>query len=377
MLARLDRMRCNNFISRWATSLSCFYWLIPSYCVRGYPLEALNPFSSASAGAWRWGSIALYLLLVLIGLSVGHRHLHMPYESWQLTHRLLAPLLLIAALVHIFMVHGFTGTWPMHALWVAYTAAFLGIAIYHRIYTPLQLRQKPWKVVRNVQELGEARTLVLQPVGHNGISFEPGQFAWLNTGNTPFHHEEHPISFSSSAEIAPGGEVSFTIKALGDWSCNIVPKIQLGTRVWVDGPYGVFSPDLEQGPGYVLIAGGIGIAPHHSMCLTMAGREDTRPVLLFYAGRDCQELTFRNELDGLSHRMNLKLVYVLEHASADWHGETGRIDSVVLRRYLPKQYQRFQYFICGPPPLMDAMERTLPALGIVPENIHTERFDLI
>jgi len=345
--------------------------------VRGYPLQLLNPFSSASPWVWRWGVIGLYVLLVLIGLSAGHRCLHLPYESWQLTHRLLATLLFIVALVHIFMVHGFTGTLPMRALWIAYASAFLGIAIYHRIYMPLRIWQRPWRVVRNVQELGDARTLVLQPVGHDGMSFEPGQFAWLITGNTPFHYEEHPISFSSSAEVAPGGEVSFTIKALGDWSRNIVPKTQPGRRVWLDGPYGVFSIDREQGPGYVLIGGGIGITPLYSMCLTMADREDARPVFLFYAGRDCQELTFRSELDGLSYRMNLKLVYVLEHAVADWHGETGFVDSTLLRRYLPKQYTRFQYFICGPPPLMDAMEHTLPVLGIVPENIHTERFDLI
>jgi predicted ferric reductase len=225
------------------------------------------------------------------------------------------------------------------------------------------------------RNLVKLETLVLEPVGHNGVSFEPGQFSWLIMGNTPFHHEEHPISFSSSAAMAP--EVSFTVKALGDWSSNIVPKIQPRTRVWLDGPYRVFSPDHDEGPGYVLIGGGIGITPLYSMCLTMADRKDVRPLLLFYASRDCQELTFRNELDCLTRRMNLKVIYVLEHAAADWQGETGRINPVLLRRYLPKQYARFQYFVCGPPPLMDAMEHTLPTLGIVPENIHTERFDLV
>ncbi len=78
------------------------------------------------------------------------------------------------------------------------------------------------------------RTLVLRPVGHPGFSFEPGQFAWLNMGRTPFHLEQHPISMSSGGDVA---------------------------RVWVDGPYGVFSPDREEGPGYVLIGGGIGVVP--------------------------------------------------------------------------------------------------------------------
>jgi predicted ferric reductase len=225
-----------------------------------------------------------------------------------------------------------------------------------------------------VLELGDARTLVLQPVGHEGLSFEPGQFAWLSMGKTPFHGEEHPISFSSSAENQIEAEVSFTIKALGDWSNNVVPKIQPGTRVWLDGPYGVFSPDRDQGPGYVLLGGGIGITPLYSMCRTIADRGDVRPVFLFFGGRDLQELTFRPELDQLTRRMNLKCIYVLEHASADWRGETGFIDANLLRRYLPEQYKRFQCFICGPLAMMDTMERVLPTLGIAPENVHTERF---
>jgi predicted ferric reductase len=123
------------------------------------------------------------------------------------------------------------------------------------------------------------------------------QVGWLSMGKTPFHREEHPISFSSSAEIAPGGELSFTFKALGDWSGKVVREIQPGTRVWLDGPYGVFTPDRQQGPGYVLIGGGIGITPLYSMCLTLADREDLRPVCLFYGRREYGELTFRDELD--------------------------------------------------------------------------------
>jgi predicted ferric reductase len=345
--------------------------------VYGYPLKLLNPFSTTSPWAWRCGAVGFYILLVVIGLSAGRRRLRMRYEWWQLTHRLLAPLVLIVALAHIFMVHGFTSSLPMQALWIAYASGFLGIAIYHRMYMPLRIWRTPWSVIRNVQEVGNCRTLVLRPVGHNGIAFEPGQFAWLIMGNTPFHHEEHPISFSSSAEITPEGEVAFTIKALGDWSSTVVPKVQPGRKVWLDGPYGVFSPDREQGPGYVLLGGGIGITPLYSVCLTMADRQDVRPVLLFYAGRDWQELTFRGELDCLTRRMNLKIVYVLEHPEANWAGETGFVNAALLRRYLPKQYKRFQYFICGPPPMMNAMEEALPTLGIAPENIHTERFDIV
>ena len=79
----------------------------------------------------------------------------------------------------------------------------------------------------------------------------------------------------------------------------------------------------------------------------------------------------------LASRMNLKIVYVLEKPCASWQGERGFITADLLRRHLPREYRRFQYFVCGPPALMNAMERTLPEMGVPQEQVHTERFDLV
>lgn len=343
----------------------------------GYPAQMLNPIDAATPWMWRSGAISFYLLIGLIVVSVGRKLLRISYEWWQLSHQLLAPTVLLLALIHIFMVAGFTGTPAMKALWIAYGAGVLTISVYHRILRPLQSWRQPWQVVHNIVEHGHSRTLVLRPLRHAGVNFEPGQFAWLNLGRTPFHREEHPVSFSSSAENQADAQIGFTIKALGDWSGQVVPAIAPGTKLWIDGPYGVFTPDREQGPGFVLLGGGVGITPLYSMCLTLADREDMRPVVLFYGSRDFDDLTFHEELDRLSGRMNLKTVYVLEQAFEGWQGETGLIDVTLLRRHLPKQYRRFQYFVCGPLPMMEEMEKILPELGIPPEQIHTERFDIV
>lgn len=343
----------------------------------GYPVEMLNPVDAATPWMWRSGVIAFYLLIVVIVLSAGRKRLGLRYEWWLLSHQLLAPTILLLALIHIFRVAGFTSAPVMKALWGVYGAAVLGVTVYHRIVRPLGSWGRPWEVVHNVAEHGHSHTLVLRPLRHAGLRFEPGQFAWLNLGRTPFHREEHPVSFSSSAENQADAQVAFTIKALGDWSGKVVPGIVPGSKLWLDGPYGVFTPDREQGPGYVLLGGGVGITPLYSICSTLADREDMRPVILFYGSRDFDDLTFHEELDRLTARMNLKIVYVLEEAFAGWQGEVGLIDAALLRRHLPKQYRRFRYFVCGPLPMMDAMEKILPELGIPPEQIHTERFDIV
>ena len=134
--------------------------------------------------------------------------------------------------------------------------------------------------------------------------------------------------------------------------------------------------DREQAMGYVLIGGGVGITPLHSMCQTMAKRKDPRPAVLFYGARDEDDLSLIEELEGLTNRMNLTLVPVLSNPSSDWTGERGYINYDIMRRYVPEQVKWFKFLICGPAPLMDAMEEALPAVGVAPENVLTERFDM-
>jgi predicted ferric reductase len=321
--------------------------------------------------------LALYILILLVGLSIWRKKLGIRYEVWQILHGIFSLLVLFGAMFHIFVIGRYTTTTIMRAVWLVYAILVTGLLLWYKIVLPILSLSKPWEVVENREERGDSRTLVLKPVGHNGFSFLPGQFSWVKTVRSPFGYGQHPISMSSPGDVEPGGEVAFTIRNLGDWSGERVPAIQPGDRVWLDGPHGVFSMDNEPAMGYVFIGGGVGITPLYSMCQTMVEREDVRPVLLFYGGRDWDSLTFREELDQLTEHMNLKVIYVLEQPHEDWEGESGYITADVLSRYLPKQYKRFAYFICGPEPMMDAMEKVLPEIGVPAEKVLTERFAFV
>lgn len=146
------------------------------------------------------------------------------------------------------------------------------------------------------------------------------------------------------------------------------------TTVYVDGPHGVFSIDQYEGVGFCLIAGGVGVAPVMSMLRTLADRGDVRPVVLFSAHRDWDAVPFREEIDRLTGRLNLRTVHVIEQPPPGWTGETGYVTAGMLRRHLPHGYPRFQFFVCGPNPMLDAMEAVLPGIGVPADRIHTERF---
>ncbi|WP_344751773.1 hypothetical protein [Gryllotalpicola koreensis] len=151
-----------------------------------------------------------------------------------------------------------------------------------------------------------------------------------------------------------------------------------GTRVYVDGPHGVFSMDRRQAPGYVFIAGGVGVTPFVSMLATMRERGDVRPVTLFYGSPSWDEIVLREQLAELEAALpNLTLVHVLGRPDPSWTGEAGRISAELLRRRLPAQFRRYEYLICGPTQMMDAMEDALVEVGVPPARISSERFDMV
>jgi len=148
-----------------------------------------------------------------------------------------------------------------------------------------------------------------------------------------------------------------------------------GQRVYVDGPFGALSADRHaHADGFVFIAGGIGITPMMSHLWTLADRGDRRPLVLIYGGQDLDGLTFRDEIDLLVSRLRLKVVYVLAAPPAGWTGRDGLVSEELLRRHMPREGSTS--FICGPQPMMDAVEQSLHRLGVPMGDYHSEQFNL-
>jgi predicted ferric reductase len=318
-----------------------------------------------------FGMAALLALVLLIVSSAWRQRLRLSYEAWHLIHTVLALVLVIGALGHILFVDEYVSSLWKQVLWGLMSIAFVALIVWVRLIKPR--RARPWRLARVTPERGDTTTLALTPPPSAGFRFEPGQFGWFAIGRSPFSLTQHPFSFSSSAER---DEVELAVKALGDFTSR-VRELEPGTTVYVDGPHGVFSIDQDEGPGFGLLAGGVGIAGLISMLRTMADRKDLRPVVRVYANRDWDGVAFREEIESLEGRLSLTVVHVIERPPEDWAGETGYVTAEILARHLPAGYERFQFFICGPDPMMDASEAALIELGVPPERVHTERFDMV
>ena len=322
----------------------------------------------------RIGAVSVAALVALIVTSLWRHRLRLSYEWWHLLHAVFAVVAVAAALVHVLLVDYYINSLWKQALWIAMSAAFVAVLVWVRIGKPLTLLRSPWTIERVTPERGETTTITVRPEGHRGFQFDPGQYAWIVVDRSPFSLTQHPFSFSSSGEAED--EIDISIKALGDFT-NTVADLEPGARVYVDGPHGVFTPDAYQGPGYCLIAGGVGVTPMVSMLRAFAERDERRPVVVFIANKDWDDATFREELEEMTERLDVKVVHTISNPPPDWRGETGRIDAEMLRRHLPPRSERWQYFVCGPNPMMDAMEVALVAIGVAPELVHTERFDWV
>jgi predicted ferric reductase len=342
------------------------------FIVRPELLALLNSFTAP----WRarFAALSTYSLIILVVMALWRTRLRLSYETWHRTHMVLAVVAVLAGLLHMVGWSFYFGEPWKRALWIALTIFWMGLLLYVRVVKPLFILRRPYRVAELRRERGDTWTLVMQPEGHGGFRFRPGQFGWLTVYGSPFKITAHPFSFSSSA-AASDGSVAMSIRELGDFTAEI-HQVPVGRRVYIDGPYGAFTSG-NPADMHVLIAGGVGITPMMSMIRTLADQRDKRPLILLYGSKSWEEITFREELEALAQRLNLKVIHVLENPPDGWTGERGFITAEIFRRHLPPPFADHEYFICGPGVMMDAIENALGELKVPFSKYHSERYSFV
>ncbi|MBL0423102.1 ferric reductase-like transmembrane domain-containing protein [Ramlibacter sp. AW1] len=324
------------------------------------------------------GRAALVLLATVAVLALARRRLALEYDRWRMTHWALSVTAMVLALWHVFAAGHYLDLPWKRGLWVLFAAAWLAIVLLVRLLRPWRLSRQPWRVAQVRPEHGRVSTLVLEPAAGHRLRFAPGQFAWLTLRHSPWSMHEHPFSIASSA--TRDDRIELSIKELGDFS-RTIKDMKPGETAWLDGPYGTFSIDHHSdSSGFVFIAGGIGIAPVMSMLRTLADRGDRRPLLLVYGNRAWDRVAFREELDQLQQRLDLRVVHVLSEPPAGWTGEHGLITQDLLARPLNSlQAERGdrEYFVCGPTAMTQSVEAALAALGVDARRVHSELFEWV
>ncbi|MEI8325226.1 MAG: 2Fe-2S iron-sulfur cluster-binding protein, partial [Betaproteobacteria bacterium] len=176
---------------------------------------------------------------------------------------------------------------------------------------------------------------------------------------------------------APAGSCA----PVGVSSNHFHDHVEVGSRLQVRAPAGHFYLARGDAP-VVLIGGGIGITPMLSMLNWSLTQQPGRAVWLFYGVRHGCELLMQTHLQTLaSQHPNLHLHLCLSDPQADDLGHQrsgpvqyhhGRVDVTLLRRLLP--LHPYQFFTCGPNPMLQSLVPALEDWGVPDGRIHFEAF---
>ena len=145
----------------------------------------------------------------------------------------------------------------------------------------------------------------------------------------------------------------------------------MGTHLILEGPYGVLHGGRRSARQLLFVAGGIGITPLRALAESLPYRPGEADLV--YRAASENDLVFREELDLLAAQRGLRVHYIVGPRGGRTVGDDpfGR---AAVRRLIPDVAGREAY-VCGPLPLMNAVEATLRTLGVPASRIHLERFN--
>ena len=161
-------------------------------------------------------------------------------------------------------------------------------------------------------------------------------------------------------------------------SSHFHDRLQVGDIVDVKAPSGHFHLDVNSRTPVVLIGGGIGVTPALSMLNYLIAAPGKREVWFFYGVRNGREHVLKDYLREIAEQnpqVHLVLCY-----SDPLPGEEPEKDYTFSERVSVDLFKRvlevnnFDFYICGPPPMMESLVKDLSEWGVPEERINFEAF---
>ena len=217
------------------------------------------------------------------------------------------------------------------------------------------------KLISKIQEIKSVISFTFKP--DKSISWIPGQYMhYVLPHPKP---DDRGIERWFTISAAPFKEnLRITTRFAGDKGSSFkkaLLNLDVGSEVEADGPEGDFVL-AEGNVHHILIAGGIGITPYHSMLAQLNHDKKDINVDLLYANQD-ENLVFGDELAKIE--ANLKSFHV--------HPFIGR-------RLSPSDFKKYVdesdsiFYLSGPEPLVENYEGVLQEMGVAKQRIKTDFF---
>ncbi len=241
-----------------------------------------------------------------------------------------------------------------------------------------QAEHNIWKVVKVVPENGDINSVYLEGSDEKFSKRAAGQFASITIRRPEGWSEAHPFTISAAPEDKL---LSFTIKKEGAFTSDI-PNLKPGTEVRCTGPLGVFCKGIDGDAGIVMMAGGVGVTPFLSVLRHFRHIKAANETTLFWVNKTLAETFAAEEIGAMTQELNLTIVHCLsreddvqDHFQPRFPRilyEKGRLSADILKRHGAGPGAAF--YLCGPPPMMDAALTEVGALSVAPASVKQEKF---
>ena len=331
---------------------------------------------AARSGIWRQVGVLLTrypdMLIATLGLglmclagviSVRAVRARLRRETWWTVH-LVMYLALALSFAHVLVLGpAFVGHPLTQAVWWVVWLATAGLVLGYRIGLPVLRSLRHQIKVAEVRPEGPGVVSVIcAGRGLHRLAVSGGQFFCWRFLAPGMWWQAHPYSLSA---LPQPPYLRLTVKGVGDHSASLA-RLRPGTRVMVEGPYGVFTRDALQGRKAVLIAGGIGVTALRALLEDLP--RGSRPVVILRATRP-EDLVLSAEV-----RQLVKLKHGRYHEFVGPR-EQASVTAAELRHLVPDVHRR-EVFVCGPEGFVASTARLARRLGVPAGAIHHEAFAL-
>ncbi|KOU61083.1 oxidoreductase [Streptomyces sp. MMG1533] len=324
------------------------------------PVSQLVDLAETVEGVLR-AVVALAIIIVVGAVSGRYARRRLAYETWHFIHLYTYVAVLLAFTHQVAVGTTFTSSSAATTYWygvwsVALTSVFVG-----RLVLPLWRNQRhQLRVTAVVPESDNVVSVYMAGRDLDRMPARAGQFFLWRFMTRDRWWQANPFSLSAAPD---GRTLRLTAKAAGDGSASL-RHVKVGTRVFAEGPYGAFTALHRTRPESVLIAGGVGVTPIRALLEELDGHA----VVIYRVATD-RDAVLYDELRELAHAKGCELHLVTGPPVPD------KLAPAELARLVPDIADR-DVFLCGPPPMMNAVLGSLRELNVPKPQIHFERFSL-
>ena len=219
----------------------------------------------------------------------------------------------------------------------------------------------------------------------NHLNYRAGQYSIVDLGTR--EDPKGPIrSFTIASSPTEKDSVMITTRIRDTPFKQKLSRLDVGTVVKITAPAGDFTLSEDYSKPVVFLSGGIGVTPFRSMIKYATDEQLPVKITMFDSNRNHANILYKDEFDSWAKlNKNLKIVYTITEeeaenlpssATSEWKGEKGWIDKAMLTRHLSKdQLNDSIFYICGPPAMLNAMQKLLSEqIGVSGDKIRIEEF---